>query len=234
MAVALPTGSGVAMSTCSITAWGHSGVRLERDGNVLVFDPGSFTDPAILDGAGAVLVTHEHADHVQPDQLAAAATADSSLQVWAPEPVAGQLTGAGAPAAQVHVATVGGSFTAAGFAVQVLGGRHAEIHPTLPTAVNVAYLVEHLALHPGDSFTPPPDGVTVHTLFLPVTAPWLKIAEAADYLQRVAPQVAVPVHDAILNDAGTALVDRVLTSLAGAVPYRRLARGEALEAGAAG
>ena len=57
----------------------------------------------------------------------------------------------------------------------------------------------------------------------------MKLAEAVDYLRQIGPEVVVPIHDAILSDAGTALMDRVVTSLAGTVQYRRLARGEALE-----
>ncbi|HWN60307.1 MAG TPA: MBL fold metallo-hydrolase, partial [Streptosporangiaceae bacterium] len=50
------------------TKLGHSCVRLEKDGIVLVIDPGSFSDaPAALDGAATVLVTHEHPDHLDAD-----------------------------------------------------------------------------------------------------------------------------------------------------------------------
>ena len=46
------------------TKLGHSCVRLEKDGAVLVIDPGTFTDAAAaLAGAAAVLVTHQHPDH---------------------------------------------------------------------------------------------------------------------------------------------------------------------------
>ena len=40
----------------------HSCVRLDKDGAVLVIDPGTFGDAAgALHGASAVMVTHEHA-----------------------------------------------------------------------------------------------------------------------------------------------------------------------------
>jgi hypothetical protein len=85
-----------------------------------------------------------------------------------------------------------------------------------------------VALHPGDSFTPTPEGTRLELLFLPVSAPWLKLAESIDYLKAAAPRIAVPIHDAILSDAGKALVDRVVGSLAGSVEYRRLAAGESI------
>jgi len=47
------------------TKLGHSCVRLDKDGAVLVIDPGTFSDAAgALDGATAVMVTHEHPDHL--------------------------------------------------------------------------------------------------------------------------------------------------------------------------
>ncbi|SKC58300.1 MBL fold metallo-hydrolase [Krasilnikoviella flava] len=220
------------MSSITLTTWGHAGVRLERDGRVLVVDPGTFTDPRILDGADAVLITHEHVDHLDVPRVAPALAADPALELWAPRPVVDQLEEAGAPADRLHAVSGGDAFTAAGFAVQALGQRHATIHPDMPPPENVAFLVDGAVLHPGDSFTPAPEGTSVQVLTVPVAAPWLKLGEAVDYVRQVAPHVAVPIHDAILSDAGRALSDRVVGGLGG-VEYRRLAPGESLEVPAA-
>ncbi|MGF0118538.1 MBL fold metallo-hydrolase [Promicromonospora sp. Marseille-Q5078] len=220
------------MSSLTLTTWGHAGVRLERDGRALVVDPGTFTDPRILEGADAVLITHEHVDHLDVPRVAAALAADPGLELWAPQPVVDQLAehleGAGSPAARLHAVAGGDTFTAAGFALQALAGPHETIHPDMPRPENVAYLVDGAVLHPGDSFTPAPEGTSVQVLALPVAAPWLKLAESVDYVRQVAPRVAVPIHDAILNDAGRALADRIVGGLGG-TDYRRLAPGEALE-----
>jgi L-ascorbate metabolism protein UlaG (beta-lactamase superfamily) len=216
------------MSTIELTTWGHSGVRLERGGERLAIDPGLFTQAQVLDGVSAVLVTHEHADHVEPDKLAPLVAAQTDLNVWAPAPVVDALVASGAPAERVHAATPGEQFTAAGFDVRVLGGTHAVVHPTLPAVANVAYLIDGAVLHPGDSLTPAPEGVQVQVLALPISAPWLKIAEAVDYAVQVAPATAIPIHDAILSEAGRTLIDRLTDALTGSVAYRRLAPGESM------
>lgn len=60
-----------------LTKLGHSCVRLEKDGATLVIDPGIWSGPGALDGASAVLVTHEHPDHLDADAIGAALTASS-------------------------------------------------------------------------------------------------------------------------------------------------------------
>ena len=59
------------MAGMRITKLGHACVRLEHEGTTLVLDPGVFTDAGALDGADAVLITHEHPDHYLPDHLRA-------------------------------------------------------------------------------------------------------------------------------------------------------------------
>lgn len=219
------------MPSITISSRGHSCIVFERDGRTLVVDPGAFSDPGALGDADAVLITHAHADHVVLDALVAAVHADGTLQVWAPQDVVTALADAdaGPDAGRVHVATPGESFEAAGFAVQVLGGRHAVIHPDLGPQPNVAYLVDGVVLHPGDSFTPPPDDAAVQVLLAPVSAPWLKLSESVDYVRAVGAPVTVPIHDAILSDAGRGVVDRMMAGLAASTEYRRLAAGEKLE-----
>ena len=141
------------------------------------------------------------ADHVAFPKIAAS-MGGSDLEVWAPEGVVGQLVEAGAPRERVHAAVEGETFEASGFEVRPLGHEHATIYPSMPTPVNHAYLIDGVALHPGDSFTPPPEGTRLELLFLPVSAPWLKLAESIDDLKAAAPRFAVPIHDAILSDPG--------------------------------
>ena len=61
---------------------------------------------------------------------------------------------------------------------------------------------------PGDSFTPP--STQVEVLFVPTSAPWLRIAEVIDYLRAVVPRIAVPIHQAALSAPGHQLQYRLL------------------------
>ena len=71
--------------------YGHACVRVETDAAVLVIDPGVFTERAALDGVDAVLITHEHADHLDRGALADALGARPAARIFTNAAVVGQL-----------------------------------------------------------------------------------------------------------------------------------------------
>jgi L-ascorbate metabolism protein UlaG (beta-lactamase superfamily) len=191
-----------------LTKYTHACVRLEKDSRVLVLDPGNFSETAeALDGAHAVLITHEHADHIDVPAVAAALGDNSGLELFAPEVVAQNVRKEAPEAAdRVHAVEPGTSFDAAGFAVRSFGGQHALIHPQIPVVANIGYLVDENVYHPGDSFIIP-DGISVRTLLVPVHAPWNKVSEVVDFVIGVRAERAYNIHDGLLNDTGLGLVE---------------------------
>ena len=209
-----------------LTKHGHACVVVSDGDRKLVIDPGAFTDPAALEGATAVLVTHEHVDHFVGDRLRAALDADPALQVWTNPSVAEQLDGLGG---RVHAVGDGDALDVAGFDVSVHGEWHAVIHPELPRVRNVGFLVGGQVFHPGDAFTVP--GTPVPTLLLPLHAPWSKVAEVIDYVREVGADQAYAVHDGLLNDTGLGLVGGLLGERGPGTPtpYGRLTPGESVD-----
>ena len=63
------------------------------------------------------------------------------------------------------------------------------------------------------------------TLFVPISAPWLKASESIDFVRAVAPKRAFALHDHLLSPAGFGLVDGLLSRFGGAA-YQRLASGK--------
>jgi L-ascorbate metabolism protein UlaG (beta-lactamase superfamily) len=175
-----------------ITHFGHACVLLDTGSARLLIDPGTFSagfEP--VRGLDAVLITHQHFDHLDADRIRPLLDANPDARLIVDSGTAEQLEGI-----PHEVVAPGAAVDVAGSRVDVLGGQHAVIHPDIPVVPNNAYLVDGTHLHPGDAYTPPPAPVDV--LFLPTGAPWLKLSEAVDYLRAVAPRTAVPIHEAVL------------------------------------
>ncbi len=203
------------------THFGHSCVLLDTGAARLLIDPGAFADGFEgLTGLDAVLVTHQHPDHLDVERLRPLLRANPDARLLVDAGSAGALD------VDHEVLAPGDALDVAGARVQVLGGEHAVIHPDLPVIPNNAYLVDGTHLHPGDAFPAAPGPVEV--LFLPTAAPWLKASEAVDHLRAVAPRTAVPVHQGLL--ARPQVFYGLFTSLAPeGTRVRVLDPGEAVE-----
>jgi L-ascorbate metabolism protein UlaG (beta-lactamase superfamily) len=182
---------------------GHACVRLESGDVAVVLDPGMFTEAAALDDATAVLVTHEHADHWTPELLRATAA-----PVFTIAAVAAQIREHAPDVADRVTVVEPGQSLDIGVPVEVVGEKHAVIHPELPHFDNSGYLLTvdgTTVFHPGDALTVPP--ASPDLLLLPVSAPWLKVSECIDYARDVGARRSLAIHDAIYSEAGLGIVD---------------------------
>ncbi|CAM5659786.1 MBL fold metallo-hydrolase [Streptomyces spiroverticillatus] len=197
-----------------LTKYTHSCIRLEReDLGVLVVDPGTWSEPEALRGADAVLITHEHADHIDPSHLQGL-----DLPLYAPK-------GAALPDLDFTEVTPNDTFTAAGFRITTHGGTHARIYGDLPDCANLGYLIEGSVYHPGDSLHVP--STPVETLLVPLHAPWMRLSESIDFTRTVNPSRALGIHDAQLNPRGLASANGWLEA-EGGTNYRYLEPGSQL------
>ncbi len=194
-----------------ITKFGHACVRIEHDGQVLVLDPGGWSEPESVDGATAVLVTHEHPDHLSLENLRR-----TGAPVFTIDAVARQIADED-PAVSERVTVVApGERFDAGLPVRTVGELHAVIHQDLPRFHNSGFVVDAggtRVYHPGDAFTEP--GQQVDVLLVPVHAPWSKTSEVVDFARAVGAPRSVAVHDGLLNDRGLALVERLVGGMLG-------------------
>lgn len=216
-----------------MTKYTHSCVRFEKDGAVLVLDPGNFSEVTeALEGADAILVTHEHADHLDQERVLPILTEREGLQLYAPASLAASLREAVAEGVRdrIHDVQPDTTFELAGIAVRSFGGQHALIHPLVPMVPNLAYLIEGSIYHPGDSFIVP-NGLTATTLLLPIHAPWSKVGEVIDFLISCGAETAYPIHDALLNGNGRGIVEKHLERFGGmyGTRYVRLAPGDVVD-----
>ena len=189
-----------------ITKFGHACVRVETGSTAVVVDPGCWSEREAVDGAAVVLVTHEHPDHLDPDNLRA-----TDAPIYTIEAVARQLAEQAPDVSERVTVVKPGDALDVGVPVAVVGEKHAVIHPELPHFDNSGYLLEvegRRLFHPGDALTVPEGQVDL--LFLPVHAPWSKISEVIDFSRDVGAPLSVAVHDGLLNERGLGLVERMV------------------------
>jgi L-ascorbate metabolism protein UlaG (beta-lactamase superfamily) len=208
-----------------ITKFAHACVRIEHDGQVIVIDPGMLTDREAVDGATAVLVTHEHPDHYSADNLRA-----TDAPVFTIDAVARKIADdAGDVSERTRVVAPGDTFDA-GLHVRAVGELHAVIHPEFPRFYNSGYVVaagDQSVFHPGDSFTDP--GQDVDVLCLPVCAPWCKVSEVLDFARAVSAPRTIAIHDMVYSEFGLGLIDdRVQQFVGEGNTYYRLKPGDPL------
>ncbi len=196
----------------------HACFTLEEDGRLLVVDPGGLsTDFIAPDNVAGIIITHEHFDHFDTEQLAGIIDKNPDALIIAHEAVTSNIE-----TFSTRPVMAGESLEVGSFRLSFHGGEHALIHSSIPKIANLGVMINDLLYYPGDSFTLP--GVPVDTLALPVAAPWMKASEAIDFLNVVNPRFVFPTHDAILSDGGKMVVDRVIGGAAekAGAEYKRL------------
>ena len=202
-----------------LTKYEHACFTVEKNGKLLVVDPGGWTtDLGSPENVVAVVLTHQHPDHFDINALGALMAHNPSATIYAHENIVSQL-GNTLP----NCAVVAGEGIKAGpFKLEFYGGQHAVIHPDMDVTPNLGVMVDGSLYYPGDSFVRPER--KVDTLALPVSAPWLKISETFDFLTDIKPRLTFPTHDAILSTTGKNLVDNMLPNVAKKVgtTYQRL------------
>lgn len=202
-----------------LTHLGHACLLAETDGARLLLDPGTMSSFADVRNLDAVLVTHQHPDHLDPGGLAALFAANPGARLVIDPDSHAVVAELGLVA---EVTQVGERLTFGSTTVDVLGGLHAAVYGAVPGCTNAAYLLDGGALlHPGDSFFVPEQDVDV--LAVAIDGPWLKLSEAVDYVHAVAPRVALPIHEGETTDPGKYAAMLGAFSPEGTV--RRLERG---------
>src|SRR3954453_7171581 len=185
-----------------------------------------FTDPEAVDGANAVVITHEHPDHYLTDTLTR-----TDAPVFTIAAVAAKIR-EDAPdvGERVTVVAPGESFHP-GIPAQSVGELHAVIHADLPRFYNSGYVFDlggTTVYHPGDALTVPQQRVDV--LCVSVSAPWMRAGEGVDFARAVGAPRNLAIHDRIYSEAGLKIVDGHYSLLLPQTSsYHRIADGADLD-----
>jgi L-ascorbate metabolism protein UlaG (beta-lactamase superfamily) len=178
-----------------ITKFGHSCLLVVIDGVRILLDPGEYsTEQNSLTDLDAVLITHEHRDHLSMESLKEVMKNNLNVKIYTNGSVKAILEKEGV---ESELIVHGQTLMVNGVSLEGVGKKHAVVVNSIPPAENVGFLIGGRLFYPGDALTLP--GKVIEVLALPTAAPWAKMSEIVDYAISVKPHVAFPVHDAILS-----------------------------------
>ena len=174
----------------TITKLVHACLLVETNGTRVLLDPGVFTpqddrfDLSMVEGVDRILITHEHADHVNVDLVRSVLERSNGAEVETTASLAGILAEQG-----IEAVTEGTpQFTA----------PHERI-PMGPGPENTGFHVEGVLSHPGDSHS---FSESMPILAMPFAAPWGSLVDGVDRTKVVEPTYVIPIHDWFLSDGG--------------------------------
>ncbi|OYN89809.1 MBL fold metallo-hydrolase [Parenemella sanctibonifatiensis] len=187
-----------------ITHLGHAAVLVETDSDRILIDPGNFSQEwhGVTD-LSAVLVTHQHPDHIDPDHVGALLQRNPDARVWT-EPSVLQQVEVAELADRAEPLAAGERRTLGGLTVTGVGGQHAVIHADLARIGNTGVLLqqegEPTFFHPGDMLDTTPAGVDV--IAVPLHGPWAAMKEHIDFVRALGASHGFGIHEALLSERG--------------------------------
>ncbi len=213
------------MIAMKLTKYEHACFTLEKNGHVIVLDPGSdsfsFTATSNI---VAVLVTHEHADHCSVEQLQRIASAAPNASVYGPSSVCSIWR-------KTTPLNSNDAFEVGGFTVQPYIMKHDLVHPESTAVDNIGYLIDDTVFYGGDSIQT--RQVNASVLLVPIAANWMRLADVIDYTRALQPAIAIPTHDRLLSATGKKIADAHMLHFTKdhEVQYKRLETGTSLTVG---
>ncbi|MDF2746990.1 MAG: hypothetical protein K0S98_1275 [Propionibacteriaceae bacterium] len=193
-----------------ITHLGHAAVLVETDDARILIDPGNLSAGwHQLTDLDAVLVTHQHPDHLDTDHIGALLTANPAATVLVEPSIVQQIAEAKFPELPNATAFRPDEQAVVGdVLITGVGGQHAVIHRDIPRIGNVGYVLRSSGqptfFHPGDAYDTAPQGIDV--LAMPAYGPWAAMKETIDFVRAVGALEGFPIHGELLNDRGHNLV----------------------------
>ncbi len=192
-----------------LTKYGHACVFIENDeGSKVVIDAGEWTElPDDLSNIVAVVCTHVHGDHTSASNVQKIVDVNPAVVVYANSESVAILTEVTCKKVVVDSDSLE---RIVGFELSFYALNHAVIWQNSPCK-NLAVRVNDFYYYPGDSLHI--IGEQVEIAGVPVSAPWLKMSEAIQFVYDVKAKKVMPTHNGILNDNGHAVAHAWLNNI---------------------
>ena len=180
-----------------LTKYGHACVFVEKNDSRLVIDPGSLTElPDDLSNIVAIICTHMHGDHTDVSNIQRILEQSPDAIVIAhPESlkVLFEIICNKVEIIEDKTLTIGP------FKLALSVVDHAVIWQSSPCK-NLTITVDEFYYYPGDSLVLIDKKVEI--VGVPLSAPWLKTAEAIEFARSINARYTMPTHNGLFNEFG--------------------------------
>ncbi|MBI2427015.1 MAG: MBL fold metallo-hydrolase [Candidatus Kerfeldbacteria bacterium] len=203
----------------TITHHGHSCVQIEKQGTRILIDPGKFAfdvngeQPEAFTGLAAILLTHEHIDHTDPEILKRILAVNAGCVIVANASIQKRLKDVNIESSVLSPAQ---TVTLGTMTIQGVDAPHESL--PIPVPECRGFLIDDTVFHPGDSLHPTPIPKGVKVLCAPACAPWMNANQGIEFVDLVKPEIVMPIHTAIFRYP--MLIDRIFVAPLQAKGYR--------------
>lgn len=178
----------------------HSCFLIEKNGGRILIDPGGLTfvekkvKPGDFSNISAILISHNHFDHYDANAIKIVLRNNPKCKIFTNQSTVETLEKEGIRA-EVFA---DGMLEIQGFSVKAINAPHEPL--PIPIPDNTAFLVDDLFLHTGDSLSRALLEHKAKVLALPISAPWLTMPQALEFVLEYKPEYVLPAHDGYIKD----------------------------------
>lgn len=179
-----------------VTKYPQSTLLLEKEGQSILIDPGSFTAAKYtaddFPEIEAIVLTHRHPDHVEVE-LIKAVLAKKSVPV-----IANADTKEAYPDIVTDIISSGETVSHAGFDILAHDLPHVPMVDGSSGPQNTGYVFDGNFFHAGDGVDT--TGINVHYAAVPIAGPDLSLRDAHDLIKSIGAKVIIPIHYSLFSD----------------------------------
>lgn len=173
----------------TITKYTHSCLHIQQGDTAVLIDIGNFATKQRhvrdVKPFSAILITHQHADHIDPD--IADWLGDARVPTYANQDVAETF-----PELDITVVSDGQSFRVGDLTITPRDLPHCKMPDGSDGPPNTGYVIDDTFFHPGDGIEIA--DLTVDTLAAPIAGPSVSLYSAVLLARQVGAKTVIPIH----------------------------------------
>ncbi|MCB9808937.1 MBL fold metallo-hydrolase [Candidatus Nomurabacteria bacterium] len=174
----------------------HCCFTITTDGIVFITDPGSFVDPVDLLRADVLLLSHEHGDHYQVENIQKLLDLNPDLKIYTNESVYDLLQDENI---ESEIMTDGDILEYEGITIRAVGEWHEEIYNQFGMVKNIGFYINEKVFFPGDAFNPL--DFTPEVAMFCIAGPFTQAKKSIVWAGSLGARVVIPMHESILVPA---------------------------------